>query len=233
VTNLVFLLPLVAVYELALVVHARSLSGAMIDRVIARQILHYCFALLGATSLYLPGLALIVFLAAGQIASKDTWEIHGWTLGWMTVESLLLAVPLLVLSHIMSSYSHLAGLAGGGVANGWSARLLLSLGAGIYEELLFRFILITFLVMLLRDSLKLPEAPVMFSAVLLTAVAFSLYHYLGGETFVWSKFAFRMVAGGYLAGVFILRGFGITVGCHALYDLMAMTLNAEHVFFAT
>jgi hypothetical protein len=34
------------------------------------------------------------------------------------------------------------------------------------------------------------------------------------------------MAGGYLAGIFILRGFGITVGCHVFYDIAALVLNA-------
>jgi len=91
---------------------------------------------------------------------------------------------------------------------------------------LFRLMLISLLSIILIDLVRLPEAPSIVVIVLISAGTFSVYHYLGPETFAWSSFRFRAVAGGYLAGVFLLRGFGITVGCHVIYDLMTMVLNA-------
>jgi len=110
-------------------------------------------------------------------------------------------------------------------AHTWLGDLLLSVGAGIYEELLFRLIFISVMSILLMDLAGIGEGPAIFSIMLLSAFAFSFYHYLGNETFTWHNFVFRAMAGGYLSGVFILRGFGIVVGCHVVYDLAAMILN--------
>ncbi len=226
VTSLVFLLPLVVVYELGTLLMAGNLPEALHSRVIAFQLLHRFLALFGATIFYLPGLLVPAILVAWHVATGDTWRVHKRTLGLMAVESLLLAIPLVVFYNVGSSYVNLWSPLAAPAAEGWHGKLLLSIGAGIYEELLFRLILISLLGMIMIDLARLPEPPSVFFMVLISATAFSLYHYLGPETFSWPTFMFRAVAGGYLAGIFILRGFGITVGCHVVYDILAMILNA-------
>jgi hypothetical protein len=229
VSSLVFLLPLVILYEIGTYWTASNLSESMINRVIAFQLLRRFFALFGATWIYLPGLALVAILTAWQLATADTWKIRWRTVGAMGIESLMLAVPLVVLSHVVS-YVHATRLAASGGIHDWMGNLLLSVGAGIYEELLFRLMLISLLSIVLIDLVHMAEGPAIFAIVLISAAFFSLYHNLGAESFRWSLFMFRAVAGGYLAGIFILRGFGITVGCHVIYDILATIINtfSEH-----
>jgi hypothetical protein len=43
------------------------------------------------------------------------------------------------------------------------------------------------------------------------------------------EFGFRAVAGVYFAVLFAIRGFGITAGTHAFYDIIATIINS--VFF--
>ena len=59
-------------------------------------------------------------------------------------------------------------------------------------------------------------------AILGTSTLFSLAHYVGplGDTFELYSFTFRLAAGVFFAVVFLLRGFGIAAGTHALYDLL-------------
>jgi len=99
------------------------------------------------------------------------------------------------------------------------------LGAGIYEELVFRLILMTALMLLLSDLLRLPKFWSSLLMVSISAILFSLYHYLGHETFQWRSFAFRTAAGIYFAGLFLTRGFGITAGCHIFYDILIVALQ--------
>jgi hypothetical protein len=61
--------------------------------------------------------------------------------------------------------------------------------------------------------------------VLGSAVAFSAYHYLGAEQFDLPTFAFRTVAGVYFGGMFLARGFGVTAGSHAAYDVLVTLLR--------
>ena len=94
------------------------------------------------------------------------------------------------------------------------------LGAGIYEELLFRLIVLSLLILVLR-SLRLPAWAGMAIAVLASSLLFSAAHYVGGrEPLVWFSFLFRFIAGVFFALLFLYRGFGITAGAHAGYNIL-------------
>jgi hypothetical protein len=95
------------------------------------------------------------------------------------------------------------------------------LGAGIYEELLFRVILLNFAIGLLAWMDAGPKASVI-GGIVLTSLLFSGAHYVGraGEVFVWQTFLFRFLAGAYFAVLFRYRGFGIAAGTHAFYDVL-------------
>ncbi len=227
---LMFLLPVIFIYEIGIMLTAHgNLSAAFHERVIAFQLFYQFLMLLGISGFYLPGLAIIVILICWQIATGDSWRVNWRTTIGMAIESLMLAIPLLVLSHVAASYaSRFVSLAAGAteIYMHWYEKLLLSIGAGLYEELLFRLVLITILSIVLIDIMRIPEGPAIFLIVISSAVIFSLYHYLGDEAFYWHTFVFRTIAGGYLAGIFILRGFGVTVGCHIMYDILVLINNA-------
>jgi membrane protease YdiL (CAAX protease family) len=94
------------------------------------------------------------------------------------------------------------------------------LGAGIYEELLFRLILLSLVLWLLHWS-KLPRWAQILLAVVITSLLFSAAHYVGGrEPILWFSFVFRFLAGVFFALLFLCRGFGIAVGAHAGYDIL-------------
>jgi hypothetical protein len=95
------------------------------------------------------------------------------------------------------------------------------LGAGIYEEVLFRLLLFTGLVFLLQSA-EVPRGLALLLAALTSAATFSAAHHLGpnGEDFDTYVFLFRTVAGLYFTAVYQVRGFGITVGAHAFYDVL-------------
>jgi hypothetical protein len=58
-------------------------------------------------------------------------------------------------------------------------------------------------------------------AVLLSALLFSGFHHMwpGGEPFHASVFLFRAMAGVLLGGLMLLRGYGVCVYTHAMYDV--------------
>jgi hypothetical protein len=111
--------------------------------------------------------------------------------------------------------------AGGGVASlSLGGQLVISLGAGIYEELLFRVLLVSGLTSLgLALGWRRPVA--IGAALVLSALIFSGFHYVGpyGDTLTLASFTFRAVAGLLLSGLYVARGFGITAWTHALYDV--------------
>jgi membrane protease YdiL (CAAX protease family) len=106
--------------------------------------------------------------------------------------------------------------------------LVTPLGAGIYEELVFRLIGFTVLNLILLDLLHFPKPLGILLIVLISAFLFSAYHYLGYEAFQWRTFVFRTAAGVYFGTIFLLRGFGVTAGSHAAYDLIVAALLAGH-----
>lgn len=100
-------------------------------------------------------------------------------------------------------------------------RLAIGIGAGIYEELLFRLILISLVVMVGVDLLRWDATGTTVFAVALSAIVFALHHHepIGQEPFHAVTFAFRSIAGAYLAVVFWYRGYGPAAGCHAAYNV--------------
>jgi hypothetical protein len=102
-----------------------------------------------------------------------------------------------------------------------ATQLMISLGAGIYEELLFRVILVSALVWTGR-RIGLGPVPAGIAATLLGAVIFSAFHYVGtyGDHLQLGSFTFRAIAGVIFSALYLTRGFGITAWSHALYDVM-------------
>ncbi len=102
-------------------------------------------------------------------------------------------------------------------------QLALSLGAGLYEELFFRVILVSILLFIFNKIFS--KQYVSFaSAILLAAVIFSLVHYVGafGDPFTMGSFLFRFLFGLALNAIYLWRGFGMAAWTHAIYDLMVI-----------
>ncbi len=127
--------------------------------------------------------------------------------------------------------------------------IVLSLGAGLYEELVFRLILLggsvwlgQQIILLARSPATEPEgsaAPpkpatlsrweslaLVVGAVVVTSLLFSGIHYVGSlaDTFTPYSFSFRFLAGVFFAVLYYIRGFAVAVYTHAIYDVMVLVL---------
>jgi membrane protease YdiL (CAAX protease family) len=94
-------------------------------------------------------------------------------------------------------------------------------GAGIYEEVVFRLALFG----LLRGVLTAAQVPARTAvalAAVTAAVLFAAAHHVGahGEHIDGFNFLFRVLAGLYFTALYQFRGFGIAVGAHACYDVL-------------
>ena len=109
----------------------------------------------------------------------------------------------------------------------WWTRLMLSLGAGLYEELLFRVLLVGALAAGARALLGWRATTAGVAAAVLGAAIFSAFHYIGpyGDRLEVYSFVFRMVAGLFFSGLYLARGFGITAWTHALYDVSLLLMQ--------
>ena len=109
---------------------------------------------------------------------------------------------------------------------GWPTRLMLSLGAGLYEELLFRVLLVSALAAGARSLFGWSLRAAGVFAAVAGALVFSAFHYVGpyGDPFEMQSFVFRAISGLAFSALYLLRGFGITAWTHALYDAYLLLL---------
>jgi membrane protease YdiL (CAAX protease family) len=97
-------------------------------------------------------------------------------------------------------------------------RLVTYVGVGIYEEVIFRLIAFAWLARALRTVL-FPGIAAIPIAILASSALFALaHHFVQTDPFVPSVFFMRMLIGTYCAILFWLRGLGVAIGAHIVYD---------------
>lgn len=222
--SLTFVLPLLLLYEgLARLLSGSSGSGI---RNGADVLLKSLFILLGGQL----GLTIFaaVLVATGAVLVWRDRKRNG-PIEWryfigMAVESVVYALSFgLVTSTVTGLLLHGPSALALGQSPQFDlpTQLMVSLGAGIYEELLFRVIVVGALAKLASVGFGWRPAAAGVFATLIGALIFSVFHYIGpfGDRLELTSFAFRTVAGVLLSGLFLLRGFGIAAWTHALYDV--------------
>jgi membrane protease YdiL (CAAX protease family) len=220
--SLMFALPLLLAYEFL----ARMLSGEEGIRNGADVLLKSLFVLLGGRH-GLTAFA-VLLLGTGAVLVVMDWRKSGPPRGWyylgMVAESVVYAA---VFGSVTATLTALLlhgprGLALGlGPSLALPTQLMISLGAGIYEELLFRVVLVSALARLAAGLFGWRPIPAGVFATLVGAFIFSAFHYIGplGDTLQVGSFVFRLVAGILLSALYLVRGFGIAAWTHALYDV--------------
>jgi membrane protease YdiL (CAAX protease family) len=102
----------------------------------------------------------------------------------------------------------------------WPTRLMLSLGAGLFEELFFRVLLVGGIAAGARLLLGLGRRMSGAIAAVASALIFAAFHYIGpyGDQLQLQSFVFRAISGLAFSLLYLTRGFGITAWTHTLYD---------------
>ena len=140
--------------------------------------------------------------------------LFGIVVGTLTAQ-LLGSLQALTMPHLALAQP------GGPLARmSWNTRLMLSVGAGLYEELFFRVLLVGGLAAGARVVFGLGRRGAGVIAAVLGALIFSAFHYIGpyGDPLQLQSFVFRALSGLAFSALYLLRGFGITAWTHALYD---------------
>lgn len=223
---LIFITPLLLFYQIASTLHPWSPDQQYSSHVVAFVLMLKFFAIFGAAGNVLPLLAVVAILISWHLARKDPWDVSPKLYLGMFGESIVWAIPIFVIGLAVTS--HMRAAAAVQESMPWQSEVVLSVGAGIYEELLFRLIAIIALNILLVDVFELSLQVAIPIIIIASALLFSLYHLLGNEPFNVGTFSFRCALGVYLAGIFIYRGFGITVWTHAVYDLIVVAVGHLH-----
>ena len=218
-----FLLPMIVLYEIGTYYFASDWARHTETRVLAFNLLRQFLAMFGATGRYLPCFAVCFILLTWHIARRDRWQIQVGTNFLMCIESALLALPILAIGSIVGRYVPLYT-----PLSSWRGGVVLALGAGIYEELVFRLIAFTLLNILFIDMLRMDKKWAYLLIVVGASILFAFYHYWSPQSapFRWSDCIFRTICGAYFGILFLTRGFGITAGTHAIYDIYFFTARA-------
>lgn len=212
-----FSLPLLAGYEgLLWLVGPETSSNRNLVQVWLERLIGWAmpYSWVLSIGVMLLGLAYVYGLKRSQE------RLRGWVFGLMLAESVMWAV--LIWRFLPQFFQYLAAPAQLGVVKETLQSLALCLGAGFYEELFFRVLLVELLVWLLV-GLRAQRAGVMhfIGAWFLSAVLFSAAHFLY-EPFSWYAFWYRGAFGLVMSGLYIIRGFGIAAWTHALYDILVL-----------
>lgn len=226
--SLTFALPLLAAYEVLAVLVNRDLTGGLRNG--ADVLLKSAFLqVAGPRGPLLFGVLLVgtLVVLAVRDARRHPGPLRGGVFLAMLAESAVLAVAFGIVVGVITAQllAALPGLAAGPFDEvGWPAALMISLGAGLYEELLFRVLLVTALLIVARRVLGLGPWPASILAVVAGALIFSAFHYIGpyGDRLELASFTFRTLAGLAFSGLYVSRGFGITAWTHALYDVFLL-----------
>ena len=139
---------------------------------------------------------------------------------WMFFESFIWSVIFILLMksyalNILSIFSQ----------NILPSQIYLAIGAGIWEEFLFRVIILGVSINFMKYILGFNYLFSAFISIAISGIIFSLFHYIGqlGDIFTFRVFSFRAFAGIILGTLYLMRGFGITVYTHIFYDIAIIT----------
>ena len=222
--SLVFVSPLLVLYEGGLIWLGPSAMRNGADMWL-RQILDA----VGLTGYFLLPVLTVGLLMAWHHTTRLRWRVRPAVLSFMLVESAVLGCALAVVAHLQVTLlvriaPHCVNAATAPIHFDDMTvfgRLVSFFGAGIYEEVLFRLLLLPLaacLIGVLGSSMSLRR----WGAIGLSSLLFAVAHYVGphGESFVWFTFLFRFLAGTIFGLLFVFRGFGIAAGSHTLYDVL-------------
>jgi hypothetical protein len=227
--SVLFALPLLLAYE-ALAAALAGPNSASQVRNGADVLLKEAFIAVAGRNGPLIFIAAVVGIGIWFVArdiKRSGKGVRPLVFGAMLAESIALAAVFGVVIgtitvKLLGSLHVLASAAGPGpiASMSWSTRLMLSLGAGLYEELLFRVLLVSALAAGARSVFGWGVRGAGVFATLVGALIFSVFHYIGpfGDPFRLTSFTFRAISGVAFSALYLLRGFGITAWTHSLYD---------------
>ncbi len=235
--SLILLLPLIIAYEIGTRLYLNDPSMSSVQTIRAHSLLLAFFRDFGVAGRFLPAITVVAVLIVWHVLNNDRTRTRPQVLPGMVMECALLTFPLIVFIGLMQlafgtaaptpaaaqvtqTLDPLAKLP-------WRAGLTISLGAGLYEEMLFRMVGVTVLHMICVDLAKMTERVGTGLSIALSAAAFAAYHDVigpGGHLDV-LKAVSLAVAGIYFGLVFSVRGFGLAVGVHVLYDVYVLVLS--------
>ena len=220
-TSVVLVMPLFFIYQIGVLATGGLRNG--VDFVTTAL-----FALLGGNVVAYVVFNLVVMagfvIALLFLRKRGSFEPR--LVPWILLESTVYAVLLGSVVVALINSLGLGGLlaAGKAVPVGMFDKVVMSAGAGLYEEIVFRAFLMGGMIAALTKGLSVPRLPAVVVAIVASSVLFSAAHHIT-EPFTMSAFVFRIFAGILFAVVYRLRGLAVAAYTHAIYDVWVMVLH--------
>jgi hypothetical protein len=223
-TSLILVFPLFIIYQLGVLFTLPMLNGA--DFVTT-----FLFTSLGLTLKgYLLFLAVVVSLFAIVVGLlKRKQQFNGRVFLPVLLESVIYALTMgsLIVLLMTKVLGFPPTLAAALQRQGFVGRTIMSLGAGVYEETVFRLGLLGGSIAVFEKLLGMSRWAAVLGAFALSSAVFSFVHYLPplGDAFSFGSFTFRLLAGVVFGLLFRLRGFAVAVYTHAFYDIFVLVIH--------
>jgi hypothetical protein len=216
-SDLVLTLPMFVGYHLGVIFLPIRNAADVVTRELVSLANHDMAAYGGLTL----GIGLVYVLVLGLAGRGHALRWQRFAL--IATEGVVYAIAMRLLASYVVGRVFL-----GSPADGPFAGAIMSLGAGLYEELAFRVGLFGVGLKVIRlfrpSATSFGHAVTAVSWALVTAAVFSGWHYVGalGDPFDARSFLFRWVCGAVFVAIYALRGFAPVVWTHAVYDLWVM-----------
>jgi membrane protease YdiL (CAAX protease family) len=224
-TSLVLVFPLFLIYQVGVLFTLPVLNGADFLTV-------FLFRNLGlsATAYLAYTVAVAVAFAIAVAVLRRKQHFDPKLIVPVLVESAIYALTMgSLIVFVMIKVLHVSPrLAGGMITEqGLGTRFVMSLGAGVWEETVFRLGIMTGVAVLLERVLGLGRWVAVAVALAVSAVLFSAMHHIPpyGDALHVGVFVFRVLAGCFFGLVYWFRGFAIAVYTHALYDVYVLLVR--------
>ena len=215
--SFIFILPLFIIYELG--ISAISSKDLTTVRNGADVLLRKILATVGISGVYGMALLFLFGVVAAFFVNKGRFKdlkIKSNYFLIMIFESFFWSIIL----FLVLSQGQL--LLAKGSAKLLIQQIVLSIGSGIFEEFVFRVILVSGLALIVGLFCKKQYILKILISIIIAAVIFSAFHFIGEYADIpkTSLFILRFVAGVILGYIYILRGFGIAAYSHSFYNLI-------------
>jgi membrane protease YdiL (CAAX protease family) len=223
-TSLVLVFPLFLIYQVGVLFTLPVLNGADFLTV-------FLFRNLGlSTGAYLAYTAAVAVAFAIAVAVlRRKRHFNPKLILPVFVESAIYALTMgSLIVFVMTRVLHVSPRLAGGIAGqGLGTRFVMSLGAVVWEETVFRLGIMTGVAVLLERVLGLGRWVAVIVALAASSVLFSAMHHIPpyGDPLQLGVFVFRVLAGCFFGLVYWYRGFAVAVYTHALYDIYVLLVR--------
>lgn len=228
-TSLLLVFPLFLIYQVGVLLLPSVHNGADL---ITSELLYLLHGQKGTYVLVNLGLGLLFFILVLWLRRKNTFDprlfgpvffesgIYALTMGSFIV------FVMQDLLHVDPSLQIAAASPTGKPHPGPLSAIVLSIGAGVHEELVFRLLLTGGLLFFFGRVVGMRRFFSIGLSFCISSFLFSAaHHIIGGESFRLGAFVYRFFCGLLFATLYLVRGFGVAVYTHALYDIYVLVLG--------